>query len=226
MAITCDVRYGRRRQVHDGFLTPWPRRRVRHVLAPPRLVGLANALDLLISGRVILGGEAERCGPAERCPSREEVLPARSNIRAISLVGPRRSPWHSSSPRCTATSTCASRKPSGPTQRLVEASLDSPALAEGIAAFQEKRAPRSLHCHRRHRADRPPDLLLGEEVLLGNRQPGRSSAANHQLRPVPSIQHLTVEQKTDILGHAMPGGVMSDNQSPVEGVGRSRRAAP
>jgi enoyl-CoA hydratase/carnithine racemase len=143
MAITCDVRYG---AADAKYTTAFSRRGLVAEYGMswllPRLVGLANALDLLISGRVILGGEAERMGLLNAALPREEVLP-RSLEYARDLAA-------SAAPESMALIKSQVygdldlrlEEAFWATQRLVEASLDSPALAEGIAAFQEKRAPR------------------------------------------------------------------------------------
>ena len=77
LAMLCDIRiaaddaklgfvFARRGIVADGTMHWWL----------PRLIGTSRALELLLTGRVITGSEAERYGVVSRAVPREDVLPA------------------------------------------------------------------------------------------------------------------------------------------------------
>ena len=107
----------------------------------PRLVGTANALDLLYSGRVILGDEAARMGLVNEAVPQEAVLD-RSLSYAVELatlssptsmaVMKRQvyADWDRSLPDATDAAV-----------ELMNASLRRTDLKEGIASFLEKRPP-------------------------------------------------------------------------------------
>ncbi|MEX1007404.1 MAG: enoyl-CoA hydratase-related protein [Acidimicrobiia bacterium] len=77
LALCCDVRFAAgdaklsapfaRLGLAAEFRTPW---------LLPRLVGRGNALDLLLSGRVVLADEALQLGLVQRVLPRDELLPA------------------------------------------------------------------------------------------------------------------------------------------------------
>jgi len=108
----------------------------------PRIVGLANALDLLYSARVISAGEALRMGLVNRVVPHAELLPAtkeyarslaeRSSPRAMSRV---RRLVYDAQFTDLATATRAANS-------AMEASFGNPDFKEGLAAFAERRPPR------------------------------------------------------------------------------------
>src|SRR5207253_4967308 len=75
LALMCDIRFA----AADAKITTAFARRglvAEHGISwiLPRLVGPARALDLLLSGRVVLGEEAERLGLVNRTFPRDRVL--------------------------------------------------------------------------------------------------------------------------------------------------------
>jgi enoyl-CoA hydratase/carnithine racemase len=107
----------------------------------PRLVGVSRALDLLISGRVVLGDEAERMGLVDR------VVPAGRLVDeavayALDLAG-----------NCSPTSMAVIKsqvqrhlagtlaEAVADSDRLMLESFGWPDLAEGVASYRERRAP-------------------------------------------------------------------------------------
>ena len=63
----------------------------------PRIVGMANAAEILLTGRTFDGAEMQRLGVASRCLPTDEVLPAAWESPATSRSTPRRCRWHSAS---------------------------------------------------------------------------------------------------------------------------------
>lgn len=76
VALACDMRIAAREArlglnfaklgIHPGMGSSW---------TLPRLVGPAHAADLLLTGRILDGTEAERIGLVNRCVSRTDVVP-------------------------------------------------------------------------------------------------------------------------------------------------------
>jgi enoyl-CoA hydratase len=90
VALACDVRIAAREAklglnftrlgIHPGMGATW---------TLPRLVGPAHAAELLFSGRILEGAEAERIGLVNRCLPRDEVRPAALELaREIAASAP------------------------------------------------------------------------------------------------------------------------------------------
>lgn len=143
MALQCDLRvfaadakYGivqvRRGMIGDGY-SHW---------TLPRIAGLANAADILLTGRMIDGREALSMGIANRCLDADEVLPTAMeiahdlvvNVAPLSVAISKRLLWD-------AVDLTAEQ-----VERL-EAQMhlhlfDGPDVREGPVAFLEQRAPK------------------------------------------------------------------------------------
>jgi enoyl-CoA hydratase len=142
VALACDVRIAAREAklglnfarlgIHPGMGASW---------TLPRLVGPARAAELLFTGRILDGAEAERIGLVNRAVAREEVLPT-----ALALAG-----------EIAASAPLAVRGTKQALARSLDVSLDeqlrfeaeqqsrnyeSDDLREGIAAARAKRPPR------------------------------------------------------------------------------------
>jgi enoyl-CoA hydratase/carnithine racemase len=108
----------------------------------PRLIGVGNALDLLMSGRVIEGEEAHRLGLANQALATEEVLPA-----ALAYA-------EELSANCSPDAVATTKRmvydqlEQGFDQALAESfaamlsALEKADAVEGIASFRERRPPR------------------------------------------------------------------------------------
>lgn len=108
----------------------------------PRLIGLGNALDLLVSGRVIEGEEAGRMGLANRVLPAADVLPA-----ALAYAA-------EVSESCSPAAVAVTKRmvydqlERGFDQALAESfeamlrALAAPDAVEGVASFRERRPPR------------------------------------------------------------------------------------
>ncbi len=108
----------------------------------PRLVGLARAADLLLTGRTFDGEEAAALGIANRALPAAEVLPAALeiardiavNTAPLSVAIAKRLLWESG----TLTPAQVERKETA----LHRVLMGRPDAAEGVLAYLEKRAPR------------------------------------------------------------------------------------
>jgi enoyl-CoA hydratase/carnithine racemase len=146
IALACDLRIAAREAklglnfaklgIHPGMGSSW---------TLPRLVGPAHAADLLLSGRIIDGVEAERIGLVNRAVPRETVLET-----ALALADE----IASCAPIAVRGAKRALARASGVT---LEAQLDFEAeqqavcyesadLAEGLRAVREKRSPHFEGC--------------------------------------------------------------------------------
>jgi enoyl-CoA hydratase/carnithine racemase len=142
IALCCDLRFMATDAVlttsfsQRGLIAEWG---VSWLL--PRLVGSANALDLLFSARKIDGTEAERLGVVNRALPREEVVDAaRDYITELSE-------------RCSPTSLAIMKRQVyqqlhaglGPAEREAQAlmieSFGRPDFGEGVRSYQQKRPP-------------------------------------------------------------------------------------
>lgn len=142
MALMCDVRFA---ATNAKFTTAFSRRGlvaeygISWIL--PRLVGTANAFDLLFSGRVILGDEAARMGMVNEAMASELVLdralayatelatlssPTSMAVMKRQLYAD----WDRSLVDATETAI-----------ELMNASLGRVDLKEGIASYMQKRSP-------------------------------------------------------------------------------------
>jgi enoyl-CoA hydratase/carnithine racemase len=141
-AVMCDVRFA---AAGAKFTTAFVRRGLvaEHGISwlLPRLVGPAAALDLLLSGRIVLAEEAAEIGLVNRVLPPEEVLP-----QAIAYAH-ELATW--SSPKAMATikqQVYRDLDASLPdalasTKEAMAESFTWPDLGEGVASFLEKREP-------------------------------------------------------------------------------------
>jgi enoyl-CoA hydratase/carnithine racemase len=107
----------------------------------PRLVGPAHAAELLYTGKLVDGAEAERIGLVNRALPAAEVLPAALEIaRTIAESAPLAVRGSKRSlARSAANDLDAQLDREAEEQALCYESAD---LAEGLAAVRERRAPR------------------------------------------------------------------------------------
>jgi len=141
-ALMCDLRFAAR----DAKLTTAFARRglvAEHGISwiLPRLAGPARALDLLLSGRVVLGEEAAELGLVNRALARESLLEetlayARdlaANCSPSSMAAIKRQVYAD-----------LDRPPAAAlaeANRLMLESFAAPDFVEGVASFTERRAP-------------------------------------------------------------------------------------
>ncbi len=142
-ALMCDIRFAAR---DAKFTTAFSRRGLiaEHGIAwiLPRLIGSANALDLLLSGRVILGEEAATLGLVNRALDRDTLL-AETMAYARELAV-----------QCSPASMAIMKRQvyadleRGLPEALANAdelmieSFTAPDFGEGVASFLERREPR------------------------------------------------------------------------------------
>jgi len=108
----------------------------------PRLVGLPRAKAMVLLGEKVVGEEAVAAGLAYRCAGSVEELRAEADALAVRLAdGPTRSLGLSKQLLNTSfeSTLAGSLEREGAAQALATV---SPEMAEGMAAFKEKRAPR------------------------------------------------------------------------------------
>jgi enoyl-CoA hydratase/carnithine racemase len=108
----------------------------------PRVVGVSTALDVLVSGRVILGEEAFALGLVQRLTAPDQVL---TEARAYAAdLAENCSPWSMATAKRQIYEDL--ERDSGTAfadaDRLMLASETLPDFAEGVASFMERRAPR------------------------------------------------------------------------------------
>jgi enoyl-CoA hydratase/carnithine racemase len=142
-ALMCDVRFA---AAGAKFTTAFARRGLvaEHGISwlLPRLVGPANALDLLLSGRIFLAEEAAELGVVNKVLPPEDVLPQALEY-AHELAT-----W--SSPRSMAAMKrqvyahldLGLDEALAETNELMRQSFEWGDLAEGVASYTEKREPR------------------------------------------------------------------------------------
>jgi enoyl-CoA hydratase/carnithine racemase len=141
-ALMCDIRFA----AEGAKLTTAFSRRglvAEHGISwiLPRLVGPATALDLLLSGRVVLGDEAAQLGLVNRALPADQVLPE-TMAYALDLAA-----------NCSPASMAAMKRQVyadldtglpgalAEADRLMVASLTAPDFVEGVASFVERRGP-------------------------------------------------------------------------------------
>jgi len=152
-ALMCDIRFA----AEGAKLTTAFARRglvAEHGMSwmLPRLVGPARALDLLLSGRVVLGDEAERLGLVNRAVPAEQLMDE-ALAYARDLAG-----------NCAPSSMAAMKQQVyGDLERglddalsraneLMGASLQAPDFVEGVSSYVERRPPRFAPLGREVRA--------------------------------------------------------------------------
>ncbi len=142
IALSCDLRFAAEDAVittafaQRGLVAEWG---VSWLL--PRLVGPANALDLLLSARKVTGREAAAIGLVNRAVPAEELLPTvRAYVEHLAAT-------------CSPTSMAVMKRQvyqqlhaglaaaERDAQRLMAESFGRPDFAEGVQSFVEKRPP-------------------------------------------------------------------------------------
>src|SRR5436305_12179769 len=141
-ALMCDIRFAAQ---GAKLTTAFSRRGLvaEHGISwiLPRLVGPARALDLLLSGRVVLGREAAELGLVNRVTPAETVLEETLDY-STALATPR-----SPDSMAPMSSTVYADLDRGVAEvlpeadRLMAASLQAPDFREGVQSFLEKREP-------------------------------------------------------------------------------------
>jgi enoyl-CoA hydratase/carnithine racemase len=141
LPMTCDVRY----VAEDAKLQfAFTRRGLLPELGShaivPRVVGLSNAADLMLSGRIFRGREAAELGIASKALPADQVLPtalehAREYLSAApaSVAIAKRLLWESISPGIADTMQREAR--------LFQWTAEQPDSREGVVSFMEKRDP-------------------------------------------------------------------------------------
>ena len=141
-ALMCDVRF----VAEDAKLTTAFARRglvAEHGISwiLPRLVGPARALDLLLSGRVVLGREAVELGLANRATPKETVL--EETLAYAHELATQCSPASMATMKRQVYAALDEGLPSAEAEadRLMLASFSQPDFVEGVSSFVERRAP-------------------------------------------------------------------------------------
>jgi len=107
----------------------------------PRIVGPAHAAELLYTGRILDGAEAERIGLVNRAVDAEAVLPeALEMARAMALSAPLAVRGTKRALARSLDSDLAGQLDFEAQQQAI--CCESADLGEGLAAAREKRAPR------------------------------------------------------------------------------------
>ncbi len=142
-ALMCDVRF----VAEDAKLTTAFARRglvAEHGISwiLPRLVGPARALDLLLSGRVVLGREAVELGLANRATPKETVL--EETLAYAHELATQCSPASMATMKRQVYAALDESLPSAEAEadRLMLASFSQPDFIEGVSSFVERREPR------------------------------------------------------------------------------------
>jgi len=142
-ALYCDLRF----VAHDAKLTTAYARRgliAEHGISwlLPRITGYANAMDLLLSGRAVVGDEALALGLANRLCDPGSVL--EDGIAYATELAERSSPAAMAVIKRQIRLHAASslQEAVDDSRRLMLASYDWPDLREGVASFRERRVPR------------------------------------------------------------------------------------
>jgi enoyl-CoA hydratase/carnithine racemase len=143
IAMLCDIRFASDRAV---FTTSFAQRGLvaEHGISwiLPRLIGPANAMDILLSGRKFDGAEAERLGVVNRTIEHDRLLDhARGYLPSLATHSAPRSLQtmkHQVYKHLDAPLGDAMRE----SLRLMKESLKREDFKEGVASYVEKRAPR------------------------------------------------------------------------------------
>jgi enoyl-CoA hydratase/carnithine racemase len=142
LAVMCDVRFA---ASHAKLTTAFARRGLvaEHGISwmLPRLVGPANALDLLLSGRIVLGDEASTLGLVNRATAGDRLLDetlayARmltAECSPASMAAMKRQVYSDYERTLTESVEEANR--------LMGESFQGPDFGEGVRSFLERRAP-------------------------------------------------------------------------------------
>ena len=142
LAMTCDIRIGARGARYGANFTRLglsPGMAISYVL--PRLVGISRAAELLFTGRLIDGDEAERIGLLSSAVAAEEVLPRALELaRAIAASAPL--PVRETKRLLYAGLGWDARGAAHAESYAQAESVATADAAEGIAALLEKREPR------------------------------------------------------------------------------------
>lgn len=142
VALACDLRIAAnearlglnftRLGIHPGMGATW---------TLPRLVGPARAAELLYTGRIVDGAEAERLGLVNRALPRDEVLDAaRSLASEVAACAPHAVRGAKRSLARTASETLDRQLDTEAAEQALN--YESHDLLEGIAAARERRTPR------------------------------------------------------------------------------------
>lgn len=142
LALVCDIRIASREAkyganfvrlgLHPGMATTY---------LLPRLIGMAQAADLLLTGRLVDGAEAERLGLVNEATDSENVLARAQEIAAvIAAAAPIAVRWTKQS--LYENAAWSPRPFAAREAHLQSRTLESEDCREGVAALLEKRRPR------------------------------------------------------------------------------------
>lgn len=142
LPMTCDVRFvAENAKIQFAFTRRGMIPELGTHAIVPRVLGLSNAADLMLSGRMFSGTEAAELGVATRALPAEDVLPAAlENAKEYLLAAPasvaiaKRLLWETISPSISDTMERESK--------LFDWTAGQPDATEGIMSFVEKRAPK------------------------------------------------------------------------------------
>lgn len=142
-ALMCDIRFA----AADAKLTTAFSRRglvAEHGISwmLPRLVGPARALDLLLSGRVVLGEEAATLGLVNRAVEPEKLL--EQTLAYARELAVNSSPASMATMKRQVYADLTRELPDAlqEANRLMGESFTAPDFVEGVASFMERREPR------------------------------------------------------------------------------------
>jgi enoyl-CoA hydratase/carnithine racemase len=142
-ALMCDIRFA----AADAKLTTAFSRRglvAEHGISwiLPRLVGPARALDLLLSGRVVLGEEAAALGLVNRAVEPEKLL--EQTLAYARELAVNSSPASMATMKRQVYADLTRELPDAlqEANRLMGESFTAPDFVEGVASFMERREPR------------------------------------------------------------------------------------
>ena len=141
LPMTCDVRFvAEKAKIQFAFTRRGMLPELGAHAIVPRILGMSNAADLMLSGRMISGTEAVALGLATRALPAEEVLPAALEYaKEYLLAAPasvaiaKRLLWESISPSIADFMKRESK--------LFDWTATQPDSTEGVMSFVEKRAP-------------------------------------------------------------------------------------